>query len=537
MFDPRQIGLVGQTFNPGAMLFLYSPKQFGAQVIRPYMYNFNDNMVDKLMSGPSMVESLRRTDVLNSPDIAQAIRPEANGILLDTSVVSNAWTFLLCIDLAPKYMGGDIAALASPSRMICSGWCVDSPVLEYSLNWAEPVINENCLLNITHHTFVNFMDAANAMGVIPQTSVRMNNDLVDSSIDMMAPTHDTYLMTPGDVIQNVHMDSGSLTRVTTEGTAALANVKDQAACIQSVLKSPMHHLKEIVHNLGSAIDLENNQSLSTRSAMDNALGIDGDSLANVTTTFAANVPRATQMPYQQMAIDTTRPLAIGELHRMYPNIRVFPQVIHNTSQWDVIPQTEMSQKVVYSSMVSSAIGSIAAECGLIGVDFSYKSFVSSMDISSVNDRWEFRNAFLTVPNPDPAIAARQLEAAVTKFKVNIETSLFPVLKAASGDFELHARYDVSTETIVDLHFNDYSYSNEGRGFYEASNRLCQLNNPMIGTCDQFLSNGAELNKLIANCTGKAVLNDLGVPTFPNNMPGGNQAFGVNNTFSASGYSF
>jgi hypothetical protein len=96
---------------------------------------------------------------------------------------------------------------------------------------------------------------------------------------------------------------------------------------------------------------------------------------------------------------------------------------------------------------------------------------------------------------------------------------------------------VSTETIVDLHFNDYSYSNEGRGFYEASNRLCQLNNPMIGTCDQFLSNGAELNKLIANCTGKAVLNDLGVPTFPNNMPGGNQAFGVNNTFSASGYSF
>ena len=287
MFDPRQIGLVGQSFNPGAMLFLYSPKQFGAQVIRPYMYNFNDGMVDKLMSGPSMVESLRRADVLNSPDIAQAIRPEANGILLDTSVVSNAWTFLLCIDLAPKYMGGDIAALASPSRMICSGWCVDSPVLEYSLNWAEPVINENCLLNITHHTFVNFMDAANAMGVIPQTSVRMNNDLVDSSIDMMAPTHDTYLMTPGDVIQNVHMDSGSMTRVTTEGTAALANVKDQAACIQSVLKSPMHHLKEIVHNLGSAIDLENNQSLSTRSAMDNALGIDGDSLSNVTTTFAA----------------------------------------------------------------------------------------------------------------------------------------------------------------------------------------------------------------------------------------------------------
>ena len=360
MFDQQQMGLMGRSFQPGAMLFLFSPKNFGTQVIRPYIYNFTDNMIDKLMSGPSMIESLQRQDVIVSPDVANAIRPEANGIALDTSVVSNAWTFLMCIDLAPKYMGGDIASLASPSRMICSGWCVDTPVAEYSLNWAEPVINENCLLNITHHTFVNFMDAASSMGPVPQTNVRMNNDLVDASIDMMAPNHDTYLMTPGDVIQNVHMDSGDLTRVTTEGTAAIANVKDQAACIQSVLKSPIHHLKEIVHNLGSAIDLENNQALSTRSAMDNALGIDGDSLTNVTATFAANAPRATGVPFQQMVIDTTRPISIGELHRMYPNLLVAPQ-ISKQSQWDVVPQTEMSHKVVYSSMVSQAISSIAAE--------------------------------------------------------------------------------------------------------------------------------------------------------------------------------
>ena len=117
------------------------------------------------------------------------------------------------------------------------------------------------------------------------------------------------------------------------------------------------------------------------------------------------------------------------------------------------------------------------------------------------------------------IAQQQLEAAVMKFRYNLENNLFPVLKAASGDFQLHARYDANSETIVDLHFEDFSYSTEGRGFYESSNRMSQLNNPMIGTDQQFINNGAELNKLIAGCTGKSVVNALGTPTFPPNMPG------------------
>ena len=512
LFRPFQAG--------GSMLFLYSPKNFGAQVIRPYIYNFTDNMIDRLTSSVSMTEAVTRSDNLKSPDIACAIRPEANGILLDTGVVSNSWTFLLILDLAPKYLGGDIAAIASPSRMICSGWCVDTPVVEYTINSTDPVMNPNCILHITHHCFINFMDRANSIGAMPQTNVRVNNDLIDSSLDMMAANVDTYLMTPGDVIRNVHMDNGIGTRVTTEGTAAVANVNTGAACIQSVLKSPMHHLKEIVMNLGSAIDLENSADKATRSAMDNAIGV-SDTLENVTRTFSNNVPHSTGQPWQQMAIDVTVPITIQELDQRFPGIQVVIQKIARESQWDVIPQTEISAKVTYSSMVSAAITSIAMECGLAHIDFSYSSFVPKLDLTASDKGvWQFRPpADILIPNPDPGIAQQQLEAAVMKFRYNLENNLFPVLKAASGDFQLHARYDANSETIVDLHFEDFSYSTEGRGFYESSNRMSQLNNPMIGTDQQFISNGAELNKLIAGCTGKSVVNALGTPTFPPNMPG------------------
>ena len=90
----------------------------------------------------------------------------------------------------------------------------------------------------------------------------------------------------------------------------------------------------------------------------------------------------------------------------------------------------------------------------------------------------FRNAFLTVPNPDAGVAQRQLEAALTKFKYNLEHSLFPVLKAASGEFELQARYDVMTETIVDLHFNDY-FAGRGISGQTSSEMLVRFRQDVI----------------------------------------------------------
>lgn len=513
MFGNQMAG-IGTSFNRGAILWLYSPRTYGTQVLRPYLYNFTDGMIDKLCnSAPSMRDAMCRRDIIQSPDLAMAIRPEANGIALDTSVFADAWTFLLTTDMAPKYMGGDIAQLASPSRLICSGWCTECPVVEHSINWAQPIINENCILNITHHTFIDFMDRATAIGGCPQSNVKMNNDLIDSTMDMMAMHTDTYLMTPGDVIQNVHMDEGYGSRITTEGTAAVANIKDNTAILPGVLKSPMHHLKSIVSELGSAIDNENSIEHSVRSPMNSTLGIDNDSLANVINTFSNNVPRAVGATFQQVGIDVTRPISIGDLHRMYPDIRIQPQIIARNAQCDVIPQTEISMKVTYSSMVSAAITSIAADCGLCGVDFSYKSWSQSIDMSIDHGMFEVRNAFLLLPNNDPQVAGRQLEAALMRFKFNLEGSLFPVLKAASGDFELHARYDLANETIVDLHYNDYTYSSEGKGYYEASNRLSQLNTPLIGTNEQFISNGAEINRLIAGCAGKSIVNALGNSAF------------------------
>ncbi len=541
--NPGGMG-IGAVFGKGATLWLYSPRQFGTQVLRPYLYNFTDGMVDKLCgAAPSIREALLRKDVMQSPDIANAIRPEANGIPLDTTVVSSSWTFLLSIDLAAKGYGGDIAQLATPSRLICSGWCADSPIVEHTLNWAEPIVNENCILNITHHTFLDFLDRATAMGSAPQLNVKMNNDLINSTIDMMATNTDTYLMTPGDVIQNVHMDGGSGTRITTEGTAAVANFKDDTAILPGVLKSPMHHLKSIVTNLSSAIDAESSAELATRSPIAGTLGLDNDCMDNITRMFANNAPRAIDNTFQQQAIDVTKPITIGELNRIRPDLMVVPQRIAATAQCDIIPQTEISQKVAYSSMVSSAISAIAADCGLCGVDFSYASWTSSMDLSLDHGRFEIRAAYLFMPNSDPAVAQRQLEAALMRFRYNLENSLFPVLKGASGDFELHARYDMSSETIVDLHYNDYSYSNEGRGYYESSNRLSNLNTPLLGTNQQFISNGAELNKLIAGCAGRSVTNYLGQTAFPANGMSPAQAFPqggstmVQDPTSFSGYDF
>lgn len=512
-------GSVGDAFNidRGAILWLYSPRIFGTQVLRPYLYNFGGNMIDRLMgSAPTMRESIMKKDVVCSPEVAGAIRPEANGIPLNSNIIDTHWTFLLSIDLAPKYMSGDLSGVGSPSRLLCSGWCADIPVTAGFGGMDNPLINENCILNVTHHTYMNSLCAASNLGTIPITRIPNDGDLIDASLDQMAETADTYVMAPGDVLQNVAMEQIGGDRITTEGTNAVCNIKLQAAEIPSHLKSPIHHLKDIVYGVSSAIDTVNSEAFAARSFISGCETGASDDLDKIKCNASSNITKTVGQPNLCNAFDVFKPFSIGELSRQYPSLTVAPQRIAGTAQCDIIPQTEVSLKVAYSSMVSQAISAIAACSGLSNVIFAYKSFKSAMDLTGGSEgAFRVDQAYLLMPSSNQALVERQLQACLLQFKSSLETDLFPVLKAAQGDFELSAKYDVSSETIVDLHFSDYTYSTEGRGFYESSNRLPIYNNPMIGTSEQFISNGAELNKFINICSGKNITNALGTAAFSN----------------------
>ena len=75
--DPNQTG-------PWCRLYLYSNRSWGTQVLRPFVYGFDERSTNFLLGkGDTLNEAISRKDVLNTPEVANIIRPDAQGTPID----------------------------------------------------------------------------------------------------------------------------------------------------------------------------------------------------------------------------------------------------------------------------------------------------------------------------------------------------------------------------------------------------------------------------------------------------------------------
>jgi len=533
-FRPTYSGTAGfgvSSFSGASVwLWLYSPKEYDTQVIRPYVYNFTGNMVDKLAYSKDFDQALRNGKLFSDPDFATAIRPEANGVAMNMNSFNSMWTFVLMMDVPAGRNAFGMAGCGAKTRLMASGWCASPPVVEYTMNSATPIVDPNCLLYATHQTSMRIGDAIGNVGSIPQRYLTDDNDLVGSYLNQMTPHQDLFLCTPGDTINNVgdvQMDGGGtpISRVSAEGVASLSALNNEQVPLPTRLKSPRHHLQEITGDLQSAIDTAANSQFATSSEITAPSTLLGqfDPLDQSLTTFKGGLYKAAGAVPINIGIDVSQPFSIGLLQATYGDaLTVQPIRIARRSQYDVIPQTEMSAKIVFSSMISSAISTLAIGEGIADIRFSLRATRNSMMRGGNNVVFQVHYdpthpeqvpVHLICPDPNPAVAANQLETAVMHFKTLLESDIVPVLQNSQGDFELHCRHDMGSETIVDLHFCDYNYSSEAQGFYESSNRLPVTNNPILGTQEVFVHNGTELQTFSSNIASKQLLFDGARPSF------------------------
>ena len=216
-YVPTGMAPVGGCFESKgrAMLFLYSPRMYGTQVLRPYTYQIDGNAVDKLVyGGDSMLKALSRKDIATSPEIAGAVMPEANGTKLDMNAVGQLWTFVLQIVLpSPGLVGSAFSGARARRRVVYTGLCLDEPLNPLTLWNGQPTLNENCPLRFTRATETVIDPGVGAMGAQSRLMVRSDVDIVDSALDQQANNEDLYIATPDKVLKNTKPESG----ISTEG--------------------------------------------------------------------------------------------------------------------------------------------------------------------------------------------------------------------------------------------------------------------------------------------------------------------------------
>ena len=506
-----------------AILHLYSPKQYGNVVLRPFMYGFTSRTVDKLLgAGDTLKDALARPDIANNPDVVGCIKPDSTGSVVDMTAYDLFWTFALVIVQPNNYIGTAVSAPGYRTT-IMTGHCLDEPINPLSMYMTTPTPNFMCRLVVHSHQILNTgAEVVNAFGMTQPTKVVTTEDIIDPSMNQNAPGSDLYRMAPTDILENYQYNGTEESSLATPGLCAVANT--ERTPIQTTLKTPGVHLRQIVESLDTQIEFSRAQAYSPHS-----LGVAGVlSDCEDTAQFAKGVKNVLSQYTSGGRIETDGIKAndiftINDIMAVYPNLQIQPYKISEhtmygaTGQYmDIIPQTVMNPKVTYSSMIASSVSALAADCGLSSMSFA---FTTDNPAKGYGDRSDFRwagEAYLTCPPPDPAQADLTLKGALTMFKHLFQQNVVPFVKGVVGDFEVFVQYSNNSETHVNLTLKDWgSNTNLGSNlWFEAPNRLGSLSSTSIGSEAAFMSNGASIGAFISDTQAKVTSMDSGVPMQP-----------------------
>ena len=498
--------------QPVAILFLYTPRQYGTQVLRPYVYAFSERAVDKLLGGgDTMSDAFRRADIASSEEVASCIRPDPNGISLNMDVASMMWTFLLFIRTPNNYQGSVMQAHGF-NTSIMTGQCLEEPI------GPGGAINENCRLMVHSRQIMNSGMILNSMGARQKTRIMVSDDIIDPSMSMAADNRDLYLVTPFTVME--HYDDGDV-RASTEGACALPAL--DRSPVPVALKTPGVHMTKILNGL----DIQNKESATQEFSPDGLSGLDtlapADDIDQYKVGFTNKMSQMTiGCPTQTNGVDATGLFTIGELDRVYNGgLQVKVQHVSEQARYDVIPQDISNPKVAYSSFIASSIIGLAMDTGLSSISFMYTSYDPIKQNELVKSTFQVApdDTYLAAPPNDPTMARQTLVSAVQTFQTLFEKNVAMFIVPVVGDFTVAVRYSNTGECQVNLQLEDFGMNTNlsADAWLEAPMRMSSLTSTSVGTRDTFMGNGHVLSGLLMYTIGKTQANALGIPAFRDPM--------------------
>lgn len=488
----------GEYSGPQATLYLFSPRVLPTQILRPYIYNFTPEFMNKVLNGPTtMQEAVAPNQYGKDPCVTQAILPDINGTLLNTSQLSSTWSFVLYIDDCPITGGIRYAAPSPSTRLIACGYVTGIDILqaEEPVNPVTQTINDRAVLVFTHSTTALAACSIGNLGAGNMFTVSHDNDIIPPIVGTMAANGETlYLGTPGDIVSNTDMSiqSEPTTAFGSMVVQASDNSEDGYKSVSGVLKSAKHQLNNIMHTMDSAMSYVGDD-VHIRSSI---LPIDSSSdEIRFHTNVASNMPGSNcQLPKTIIGLDTTKPITMRHLVSIFPNINIYPCKVPVVGEWGVSPQDTMTRKNQMCALVSATISSIMPGVGLSNINFRYNSWTKADKFMAAPEGvWQFYEPIGTLVQ----MSSREKARVVDEFATILKNELFPILRTVNGEFDLMACCNLTGEILLDLHFlSDMRESQDPfASFYETNGRIAGIINPMVANFNIISSNVGSLTGL------------------------------------------
>lgn len=491
----------GLSNGNSATLYVVTPRNIPQQVIRPYQYNFDENLVN-LMAEETDIRYIfnPHSRAFHSEVLNQAIIPNMQGTPIDTSDFSMMWSFVLVIDQA-KSPGSSYILPTNKNRTLVSGFFLDEPINPQTIHYTKPTPNMRALMLFTHISNVALNDYISPkLGSSEQLTITRDDDCISSFVDNVS-SGDMYLMTPSAIRRVTHTGNDGES-ISTYGDNHVATLTENVVTT-SRLNSPKHQFQDIVYALDSAMDHSIERGLRPSSSMVN----EGytDPLQDFMNVFDANI--VTSNHFNPIAgIEVNKSMTLGQLDQIFPNLKVQPFEVPNTSRWDVRDQKELTIHNSMSSMIASTVGAIATGSGIGQISFRYTSKITTNVLEvGQKDAWEIKFVVTLVPANDG-----RRKGCIRAFTDSLKLNLWPILQTMGGDFDVIIHHDINGETLVSLQFHDF---NKSYGWYETCNRLGGMSVPVVGDINSIINNSSELQCLMDSIAISSGIGDF-IPSKP-----------------------
>lgn len=494
--------LMGYDLANQATLFIFSPRNHSQQYKRSYVYNFNnplcENVVDVIRDSISGRGDINQMAFMEgSPDANSAIVPNASGLPINLNVFSELWSFLLVIDVkrGSQLMNNQnhyAHTIPCDARFLYMGYCDNEPINPLNMGNGNS-INPQSVLIITHHSYIYRSMQVDSQRTIPIVNTMTDVDIIPTDIvrqiglgGIAAPE---YYAAPSKLMDSVtpsgDMEFGhnsQLMNIDTSNVAHLSNFRGNIPTVAS-LNSPRHHLRDIVRTLSD----------SYIHVADNIYGeLDRDTMyysSVKSQLMAEHVPSAISVS----PLDPNTPVTLSTILAMYPNLTLNDCRVPVTSQWDVVSQEQPSIVNIYSSLISSTLPTLLVSNSISQIAFRYSSInVNNMYTTlDKDDQHELLDIATFVP-----LSPEMLKQKYMSLLRYLKKTLFPMVKAAGGDFDLLVYTSVAGTNIISLKYYNFPSLSVDNAYYESYNSLGGIMSPVITTNDEFIHNAANLSNML-----------------------------------------
>jgi hypothetical protein len=516
-FNPLFGGKIGKSH---AVLYIFPPQRHTMQVVRPYVYQFNNELAHSMVGG----DPYGIRDMNAAPECMRgAVMPGLNGEMVDTYALDSYHSFLLIIDDE-----GGVANLmnsgAPPQRSILVGYFLDEPVAPLTLYSSTPVVNPNAAMLFTHVDMVAKRSTYGRGGVTPSLDVTDSCDFVHQTMAQNF-TPAMALCDYSSIAHSHGYNDYGKSMVRNRNPLTISEMSRNAAHVPEELKSPRQHLVGIIgaaQRTSSVIG-----DFSGHSPINNEMGISDDPYSAASAVMMGAMQKK---PLTHALLQMLDPTKVVPLHQLMTicgdSLHVRPCGIENRPQFDLADPRSLAPESIMSSMVTNTVAAYCRTNTISMIQFRYNSWEPGAS-EYQRGKWEVKQLSVMVMDDGGASAKTFLE----RFKYLMETGLFPLLKTQVGEFDLIVSFDSSGDTGVCLNVLDNGViRNE---FHVQHNRLGGMVNPNLGSFDALSNNQNQLNTLF-----NAVVNDLTSQHMPHDpgyadmmtMPDDFVSYGGDDTF-------